>query len=313
MSVIVVASEQPGAGKSTAAAAVGLHSYHQGLRTGLLRVAGDSGAEADAAFFADLPFAAPPSGHAVDGGAVLERAARYDVGLLVVETGSVDQACEIAKHTGAGLVLVARGAEAGEALAAAAASVGELLRGVAAVAVPSHGMEATRVRLTAAALPVLFVLAEDRTLHAPSIADVARATGAQVLLGEAREDTIAENILIAPVSADPAYLHFRRYPHKLVVARSDKTELQISAVTTSTNAMLLTGGITPGVYTFDRLANEGVPLLLANGETVEVIAQIEGLYDEARFHSPRKLERLEELLRDTFDPSPLGLPAAVSA
>jgi BioD-like phosphotransacetylase family protein len=158
--------------------------------------------------------------------------------------------------------------------------------------------------------PLLGIIAEDRSLHAPSIADVAEATGAKVLIGEAREDMIAEHIVVAPVSVDPAYHHFRKYPHKLVIARSDKTELQIASLSTSTNALLLTGGMMPGVYTFDRVSNERVPLLLAPGETVEVIQQIEAAFTSARFHSPRKLERLEEVAKTALTLEPLRLPAA---
>lgn len=312
MAVILVTGT-PGGGKTTVAVAIALASFNAGLRTGVARLGSGDAANADAAFYADQPFAAPPSGAPIAEADIAERAARYEQGVLVVEADSPADAGRIAVGIGARVVAVGEGSDAAAHLIAPVQGAGAALAGVVATAVPQNEAAAVRGQLDEAGWPVLAVIPEDRALHAPSIEDVARVTSASVLLGEARADIVAENIVVAPVSADPAYLHFRRYPNKLVIARSDKTELTISAVTTSTNAVLLTGGVTPSGYTFDRLSNERIPLLLAPGETVEVIEQLDAAFENARFGSARKVERLEELTRGQIDLAALRLAQAAGA
>lgn len=310
---VILVTGTPGGGKTTATVAIALASFNAGLRTGVVRLGGTDGATADAAFYAEQPYAAPPSGAPIAEADIAERASRYGQGLLLVEVDSPADAGRIAAASGARVVAVGYGADAAAHLIAPVQAAGAALAGVVATAVPHNEVEGVRAQLDEAGWPVLAVIVEDRALHAPSIEDVARVTSASVLLGEARSDIVAEHIVVAPVSADPAYLHFRRYPNKLVIARSDKTELTISAVTTSTNAVLLTGGVTPSGYTFDRLSNERIPLLLAPGETVEVIEQLDGAFENARFGSARKVERLDELTRGQVALAALGLSQPAGA
>ena len=59
-----------------------------------------------------------------------------------------------------------------------------------------------------------------------------RQLGARILYAGDNEREVVEDVLIAPVYADPARPHFRRFASKAILAPFNKTDLHLAAIET---------------------------------------------------------------------------------
>jgi BioD-like phosphotransacetylase family protein len=197
-----------------------------------------------------------------------------------------------------------------DTLTAVAAALGDRLRGVVLTAVPSRQAGEARDALAAAALPLVAVLPEDRLLYAPSIGDLIEALDAEVILGEPELTQAIEHLLINPITTDAGQPYFARRRNKAVITRSDKTDLQLAALHSQTDLLILTGGMPPSPYTIDRAAGEEVPLLLTRADTREAVHLLADVFTRSRFAGEQKLERMNDLLTMEADASALAALAA---
>lgn len=307
MITLLLLSPVPKAGKTALAAALALRLAYQGRRVLALRLGEPSHAAAahDARLFAGLPFARGRGGAPLAPEAALRLASGGErpVEVLFLEADPGPAAQAAAEQADARVVLVLRGAPGSQVELAqtAAETLGDRLRAVVATAVPERQVGAAREALTGAGLPVLAVLPEDRTLYAPTVADLIEALEAEVILGEPDLEQAIEHILVNPVSADPGQPYYARRRNKAVITRSDKTDLQLAALQTQTDLLILTGGVPPSPYTIDRAAGEEVPLLLTRLGTREAVSRLEDVYARSRFAGDAKLERMRALLEAEAD------------
>ena len=109
-----------------------------------------------------------------------------------------------------------------------------------------------------------------------------------------------EHMLMGPLTADPSDPYFKRRRNKAVITRSDKTDLQLAALHTQTDVLILTGGFPPSPYTIDRAAGEEVPILLTRAGTPESVARLADVFGVSRFNNESKLMRLRELLEEAW-------------
>ncbi|MGD9894188.1 MAG: DRTGG domain-containing protein [Dehalococcoidia bacterium] len=306
MKTLLVTSPQPGAGKTGVIAAIALRLAYEGQRVLALRlgVAGDAGADEDAAYFAGLPFARGRGGAPVqpDEVAAIIAAGGRPVDLLVLEDAGDGSGQMVAAQPETRVLAVIRGdpRAQGEALQAAAEQLGDKLAGVVALGVPERDRIAARDAASRFGLPALAVIPEDRTLYAPTIGDVVEALDAEIILGDPPSDQIIEHMLIGPLTVDPSDPYFKRRRNKAVITRSDKTDLQLAALHTQTDVLILTGGFPPSPYTIDRAAGEEVPILLTRADTPESVSRLADAIGGSRFNSEAKLKRLRELLEDEW-------------
>src|SRR5581483_7688946 len=105
----------------------------------------------------------------------------------------------------------------------------------------------------------------------------------EIILGEPDLDQTIEHILINPVTVDPGQPYYARLRNKAVITRSDKTDLQLAALQTQTDMLILTGGLPPSPYTIDRAAGEEVPLVLTRADTRGAVQLLEDVFTESRF------------------------------
>jgi hypothetical protein len=283
-----------------------LRLAYEGHRVLALRLGatGNAGADEDAAYFAGLPFGRGRGGTPVrpdEVAAVIAEGGR-PVDLLFLEDAGDGSGQAIAAQPETRVLAVIRGdpRTQGEALTAAVEQLGDRLAGVVAIGVPERDVRAAQGAATQFGIPTLAVVPEDRTLYAPTIGDVVEALDAEVILGDPPTDQIIEHMMIGPLTADPSDPYFKRRRNKAVITRSDKTDLQLAALHTQTDVLILTGGFPPSPYTIDRAAGEEVPILLTRAGTPESVARLADVFGGSRFNNESKLKRLRELLEEEW-------------
>jgi hypothetical protein len=312
MITLLFLSPEPHAGKTGVLAALSLKLAYQGRRVLALRLGdvSDPAAAADARTFATLPFARGRGGEPVSPAQASDLVSEGSrpVEILFLEADAGPQAQAAVERFDARIVLVVRGNPTGtiDDLTAAATALGPGLRGVVLAAVPEKQAAAARDAMRAVGLPLLALLTEDRALYAPSVGDIVDALDGEIILGEPDMDQAIEHILINPVTADPGQPYYARRHNKAVITRSDKTDLQLAALQTQTDLLILTGGIPPSPYTIDRAAGEEVPLLLTRATTREAVHLLEDVFVRARFSGELKVARMSELLDTQADQAVLS-------
>lgn len=313
MSTLLIASLQPGEGRTTAVAGLGALLAEAGRSVRLLRLraaeGADAAAEDDARALAAVPGCDSP-GKAVTEREALAAAAAKDA-ICLIEAPAGD-ASELASRLSARVVLVTTPPDdlaAGD-LASAAAALQDALLGVVVLRQPESRLDAAAASLRG--LTAMAVLPEDRLLAGPTVHEMADALHASRLFEGDEEGEAVEFVMIGPITADPGQPYFLQHGGKAVVNRFDKMDLHLAALATEPDCLILTGGQQPSPYFLDRLrgSDTAVTVLLSPDGTVRTAELLDDLYTRTRFAGRRKLERASELFRRHIDAA--ALAAALS-
>jgi BioD-like phosphotransacetylase family protein len=277
MSVLLVGSSQPRVGRSTVASALAYRFARAGTPVTLARLAGDDSAGADARTFASLEQVAAAGGSPLS----IEDLRQLASAHVVVEAPPGPVA-ELADRLNAKVVEVR--SPSSPRLDGA---TGAIVTGVAADDVTAFAAQGG----------VLAALPEDRTLACPSASDIADALQGKWLVEAERHDAIGR-VMIGTVASDAASPYFAGRERTCVITRYDKTDIQLAALLTDVELLVLTGGGQPSPYLLDRVAgaHDQVSVLLAQSNTLDAMRSIEGLFGRSRFEGQGKLERAVELL-----------------
>jgi BioD-like phosphotransacetylase family protein len=286
MPLLQIVSTRPRAGKSTVAVALARGLHKAGLRVSLVRAGDGDAAGPDAANFAAIDLAGAANA-APDGDGPADE-------IVIVEG---DAGAELLS---AAAIVVVR-TEVGEADSRLAASLGDRLLGTIATAVVPDRVESVARDLTNGGLRPLALMTEDRGLAAPSVGEIGAALGAELLYAGDNESATVEDIVIAPVFADPAQPHFGRFAAKAVLAPFNKTDLHLAAIETAATCLVITGGQRPSPYVLDRAQGEATTVLLAPNETPATLAALAGVWSVSRFRGEVKAQRALAQLEGRID------------
>jgi len=305
MPTIIIASLQPGEGRTATAAglAAGLAERDRNVR--LLRIRSATGADApaedDARAVAMIPGCDSPNAAVTEQDA--QAAAGAD-GLTIIEAPA-GPAAELASKLSARVVLVAAQVDEQRAgdLASEAEALGDALLGVIVTRQAERAMAGARKALEDRGLRCLAVLPEDRLLAGPTPREMAETLHASRLVDGGEEDEAVEFVMLGPVSADPGQPYFLQHGAKAVVNRFDKMDLHLAALATEPDCLILTGGQQPSPYLLDRLGggDTNVTVLLSPEDTVRTVELVDELYGRTRFFGNRKVARASELVRQHVD------------
>ncbi|OGO49688.1 MAG: hypothetical protein A2148_00515 [Chloroflexi bacterium RBG_16_68_14] len=302
MLTIIIASLQPGEGRTTAAAGLGARLAEEGRTVRLLRLRASTGADAaaedDARTLAAVPGCASPGSPV---GEQEAQAQASEAGAVCLIEAPPGLSAEPAARLSARIILVSAQADDRRIaeLAAAAERLGDALLGVVVTRVPERRLASVRANLAGRGLPCLAALPEDRLLAGPTIREMAEALHASRLAEGGEEDEAVEFVMLGPISSDPGQPYFLQHGSKAVVQRFDKMDLHLAALATSPDCLILTGGQQPSPYLLDRVrGSDGeTSVLLSPEETVRTVELLDELYGRSRFSGRRKLARAVELFR----------------
>jgi len=190
-----------------------------------------------------------------------------------------------------------------EEVITAAQGFGQGLVGVIINAVPPNRFTSNPwlTPLKEKGIEVLGVLPQDRTLLALDVATLSRCLGGEILCCQHASNNSIENILVGVYSVDPAALYYQRRSNKAVIIKGERPEMQLWALETPTQCLILTGGIPPHPYVLQQAELKGVPIMVVEKDTLSVLQTLEEVMPQTRFHHEGKIGRIEELLREYVD------------
>jgi BioD-like phosphotransacetylase family protein len=143
----------------------------------------------------------------------------------------------------------------------------------------------------------LGTLPEDPLMLSVTVGQLAEHLDGDWVMGQEKAQDLVETYLIGGNIMDSGATYFGRADNKAVIARGDRPDIHLAALSTPTTCLVLTGGHRPIEYVHYQAQQEEVPVIVVQADTVSTAQTLASVIERATVHHPRKLERFLELLR----------------
>ena len=320
MSVILVASHQPGAGKTSIAAGLATLIARSGARVSVCKPVSPAGrTDPDAVYFAQnfrggIAVASSWDAVGLDAAASAVRSLAGISEHVIVEVANPASGSGVASPIVSGL---AERLSAGVAavfgyepdmtavgVSSAVAILGPRLAGVIVNQTPRYRArhaETLLAELTTAGVPVIGAVIEDRTLLSLSLDHLETNLGGRWELEPTDDDVWIDRFLVGGNIMDSGAGYFGRYEHQAVITRAERPDIQMASLMQDTRCLILTGGSRPTEYIRVEAMKRRVPVLLVDQNTVATAEAVGGLMNVIVPHAQHKAERMADLLENRVD------------
>lgn len=199
--------------------------------------------------------------------------------------------------------------------------LGDFLLGVIINDVPEDQFETVTLQvrpfLEERSIQVFGVLPSSTLLRSLSVAELVYQLNAEVLCRPDRLDLMVESLTIGAMNVNSALKYFCQRHNMAVVTGGDRTDLQLAALETSTQCLILTGHIPPTKDILTRAEEMEVPILSVDLDTLTTVEIIDRAFGQVRVHEPIKVECICQMTEEyldidrlvatlTLNPSPQG-------
>jgi BioD-like phosphotransacetylase family protein len=150
-------------------------------------------------------------------------------------------------------------------------------------------------------IPVLGTIPQDRLLNSVSVRELSRRLDAKVLCRPDRLDLMVESLTIGAMNVNSALEYFRQRNNMVVVTGGDRTDLQMAALETATNCLILTGHTTPLPLILSRAEDLEIPILAVDSDTLTIVEIVDAAFGKVPISEPIKVKRVIELMAQNFD------------
>ena len=199
-------------------------------------------------------------------------ASESDDGLLIVEGSMGTSAGAALGGSSTVLVVWYRGEMIAADVLDAAEPFGDRLAGVVLNNVPKLRMhEAARnlvPEIESGGARVLGVVPQDRLLLAPTVGELVEFLDAEVIAFPEGLEEPAENLMMGALAMDGGIHYYGDTDRKVVITRWDRPDLQMPAMATGCQGLILTNGGRPIPYVWNRVQELQIPVALVQSGTV---------------------------------------------
>jgi uncharacterized protein len=150
-------------------------------------------------------------------------------------------------------------------------------------------------------IPVLGVLPRNNLMRSVSVGELVNQLQAEVLCCKERMDLMVESLTIGAMNVSAALKYFRKARNMAVVTGGDRADLQMAALESSTQCLILTGHIPPPDFILSRAEEVEIPVLSVDLDTLTTVEIIDCAFGQVRLHEPVKVECAFQMIADHFD------------
>ncbi len=186
-----------------------------------------------------------------------------------------------------------------DSLMAAKKRLGDRLKGVILNDIrPQQQEKITQVvqpYLEAQGIPVLGIFPHSELLKSVGVGELVNRLHAEVICCPERMDLMVESLCIGAMNVNSALEYFRRGRNMAIITGGDRTDLQLAAMETSTQCLILTGHIPPLPSIISRAEELEIPILSVDLDTLSTVEIIEQALGQVRLHEGIKLNHVFEM------------------
>lgn len=184
-------------------------------------------------------------------------------------------------------------------------ALGDRLAGVLVNGVTRYLGSEARERIApsfaAAGVHCVGMIPEDRLMLSATVEDVRAALGGRYVVEDGDIHKPLERFQVGVMSLDPGQLRFGLYENNAVVVRGDRPDIQMSALDSSIACMILTCGIAPIEYILYEAREEETPVMVVETDTLATMDALNGATARATAAAPLKAARFADLLESRAD------------
>jgi uncharacterized protein len=150
-------------------------------------------------------------------------------------------------------------------------------------------------------ITVFGVLPSSTLLRSVSVEELVGQLNAEVLCRKDRLDLMVEKLVIGAMNVNSALKYFRQGQNMAVVTGGDRTDLQLAALETSTQCLILTGHIPPSKTILARADEMEIPILSVDLDTLTTVEIIDNTFGQVRLHEPIKVDCMFQMAEEYID------------
>jgi BioD-like phosphotransacetylase family protein len=214
---------------------------------------------------------------------------------------------QVAETVDAAVLLVARchSLLLVDGLLAAKQRLGDRLIGVLINDIPKDQLETVdkvvRPFLEQYEIPVLGLFPRSDLLRSVSVRELVHQLNAEVLCRSDRLDLMVESLTIGAMNVSSALKYFQKARNMAVVTGGDRTDIQLAALETSTQCLILTGHLPPSPTIISRADDLEIPILSVDLDTLTTVEIIDRAFGQVRLHEPIKMQYVQQMVAEHFD------------
>jgi hypothetical protein len=150
-------------------------------------------------------------------------------------------------------------------------------------------------------IPVFGHLPSHPLLRSISVREVVHQLDAEILCCGDRLNLMVEQLSIGAMNVNSALRYFNRASNMAVVTGGDRTDIQLAALESSTNCLILTGHFAPNPIVISRAEDLEVPVLSVDLDTLTTVELVDKAFSQARFSETIKVECIQQLFKQQVD------------
>ncbi len=187
-------------------------------------------------------------------------------------------------------------------------SPGKQLAGVILNRVPQRRtVKATEEFSKETGIKVLGVIPEDRALMSLTVTELVQLLDGEIVSGKQEANTIIENFMLGAMVPDHPGEYFGRKTNKAVILKSERSDMQLSALETPTRCLVLAGKTPPITMVIHKAEEKRVPIIMVKDNVAGVTANIEKAFQNTGL-SYEKLNLAAEITGKYLDFSVIDAP-----
>jgi BioD-like phosphotransacetylase family protein len=198
--------------------------------------------------------------------------------------------------------------------------LGDRLMGVLINDIPEDRFEEVKTSvqpfLEQKGIPILGLMPRSDLLRSVSVGELAKQLKAEILCRSDRLDLMVESLKIGAMNVNSALKYFRKGRNMAVVTGGDRVDIQLAALETSTQCLILTGQMPPPPDVLSRAEDLEIPILSVDLDTLTTVEIVDRAFGQVRVNEPIKVQYIYKLMSDHFQMerllSDLGLEAIAS-
>jgi BioD-like phosphotransacetylase family protein len=312
---IYVTTKEKGSGNTLVCASIGRLVINARKKPGYLKPVLSAGNEGDAAFVKkvlSLDESLEALSSAINGGnisagikaAVAKISQGKDVVVIDGPPEQYQSSLEIAKTLNAKLLIVESYTEDISQAIAGYREFGQSLIGVIYNKVPERRIDKVKGEdaelLEKAGITFLGAIQEDRVLSALTIGELATCIDGSFIRGKEKSDDLVENLLLGAMTVDSGPEYFGRKENKAAIIRSERPDMQLAAISTSTKCLVLTGKTPLKSAVLIKAEEKDIPVITTSADSGEIMERIEAALANPGLNQINKLARFEKLMKQNI-------------
>ncbi len=183
--------------------------------------------------------------------------------------------------------------------------LGDRVLGVVFNDVPTQHLETVTSTIKPAlekqGIQVFGVVPHSELLRSVSVAELVYRLNATVISSPERQDLMVESLCIGAMNVNSALKYFRKGHNMAVVTGGDRADLQLAALETSTQCLILTGRVEPRKDIVARAVEMEIPIISVDLDTLSTVEIVEKAFSEVRFHEQVKAQCISQMSSDHIE------------